>query len=291
MATAPSPELRPPAAMTPTAAPSPAVQWLILAGGLVAAIGWVLLGQHLGGKITIASAGPALTVYYALLFLPLIALALGLGMAGRLRVVRAGTSPLRWAAIGGLLGLGGLATTLAYAWLNGGVLKGPAAGTGTALLLLGLGLTLVQVFAEEVLFRGWLQPALIVRTGAMPGVLLGALLFGAFHLTAGVREPLSLLNLGLGGVWFGLLALRSGGIVASLAAHFCWNALEDLGFGLVPNPGTGELGAVANLDLTGAPLWGATAEGLNASIGTTVVLVALILPLVLSARRTPVPAR
>ena len=165
------------------------------------------------------------------------------------------------------------------ATINGGVVRDTGTSFSAGLVLLGVVLTLLQVSTEELLFRGWLQPALIERIGVPLGIVLGAALFAAFHLPSGVRAPLSLVNLMLGGVWFGLLAQRSGGLVAPIAAHFVWNAVEDLGFGLVPNPGTGALGSWINLDLTGLPLWGAQAEGLNASMGTTAVLTALIVPL------------
>ena len=83
----------------------------------------------------------------------------------------------------------------------------------------------------------------------------------------------------LGGLWFGLLAVRSGGILAPMAAHFAWNASESIGFGLDPNPGVDDLGALANYDLVGLPIWGGSPEGLNASIAMTLVLAALVIPL------------
>lgn len=264
---------------------SPAIAWLLLVTGIAAAMGWVLIGQRIGDVITIADIGAALSLYYAELFLPLIGFALLLGMVGHQRVCRAGETPVRWMAIGTATGFGGLILTVAYAWLNGGLTRNPSDGIGIGLLLLGIALTLFQVFAEEILFRGWLQPALIDRIGVPASILLGAALFASFHLAGGGRAPLSLLNLALGGVWFGLLALRSGGILASIAAHFTWNVVEDLCLGLTPNPGTGPLGALTDLNLMGTSLWGSNEEGLNASIGTAIVLVALILPLLRETAR------
>ena len=269
---------------------SPAFAWLVLAAGIAAAIGWVLFGQRIGDSITIADIGTAMSVYYAVLFLPVIVIALIFGKLGRQSAWRAGQAPFRWMAIGAMTGIGGLSVAIGYAWLNGGLVRSPSNGIGFGLLLLGIALTLFQVFAEEILFRGWLQPALIDRIGVPFGIVLGALLFAAFHLTAGVRAPLSLLNLALGGIWFGLLAQRSGGILAALAAHFAWNVVEDIGLGLTPNPGAGPLGGMIDLDLTGATLWGANADGLNASIGTTLVLIALILPLLGRSAAAKVPA-
>jgi membrane protease YdiL (CAAX protease family) len=214
-----------------------------------------------------------------LLFLPLIALAILLGVIGHRNVIRIGDHPLRWLGLGVALGLAGLGLTLGLSWLNGTLGWGQGARVAAGALLLGSSLTLIQVAAEEVLFRGWLQPALVERIGPVAGVLTGAALFAAFHLTAGAMGPLALANIMLGGVWFGLLAWRSGGIVAPLAAHFAWNLVEDMALGLTPNPGAGPLGSLLDLDLTGGAWWGAQTDGLNASLGTTAVLLALIVPL------------
>ncbi|WP_420382715.1 CPBP family intramembrane glutamic endopeptidase [Novosphingobium sp.] len=255
-----------------------AFPWLILAGGLTAAIGWVLFGQKLGDTIVIVDPGAAMAVYYLLLFLPLIALALLLGIVGGQNVIRIGRDAGRWAGAGVALGLIGLMLTLGLSWLNGSVAWGSVARAGVGGLVLGSGLTLIQVAAEEILFRGWLQPALIARIGPPAGIAVGAVLFAAFHLTAAAMGPVALVNITLAGIWFGVLALRSGGVLAPLAAHFAWNVTEDIVLGMTPNPGTGPLGSLLDLDLVGGPWWGAQADGLNSSIGTTVVLIALVVP-------------
>ena len=243
-----------------------------------AAIGWVLFGQKLGETIVIVDPGAAMAVYYLLLFLPLIALALLLGIVGGQNVIRIGHDAGRWAGAGVALGLIGLILTLGLSWLNGSVAWGSTARAGVGWLVLGFGLTLIQVAAEEILFRGWLQPALIARIGPPAGIAVGAVLFAAFHLTAAAMGPVALINITLGGVWFGVLAFRSGGVLAPLAAHFAWNVTEDIVLGMTPNPGTGPLGSLFDLDLVGGPWWGAQADGLNSSIGTTVVLIALVVP-------------
>ncbi len=270
-----------------TVAPSVLLGWITLGVGLVGSALWVWFAQGLGDTISIESIGMAMSVYYALLFVPLVAIAFLLGMVEHRRVWRGGEAWLRRLVTGSLLGLGGLGITIAFAAINGGLVRGEGGGIGFGLLLLGSGLTLFQVFSEELLFRGWLQPSLVTKLGPVAGIGFGALLFAAFHLSAGVRAPVSLINLALGGVWFGLLAFRSGGLVAPLAAHFAWNVVEDLGFGLTPNPGSGPLGSVLDLDLAGLPIWGGQEEALNASIGTTIVLLALIISLLGARSKFP----
>lgn len=254
--------------------------WAVLATGIAVSIAWVLFGQKLGETIIVEEIGTAMSLYYALLFVPLVIFAFLLGYLGHIRVARLGLAPGRWASASFVMGTGGLLATIGYAWLNGGLVQGGEPSSALSFILLAAVLTVLQVGTEELLFRGWLQPALVARFGALVGIGLGAVVFAGFHLSSGVRAPLSLLNLLLGGVWFGLLAWRSQGLVAPFVAHFSWNAIEDLGFGLVPNPGTGPLGSLMDKDIAGALLWGAHEEGLNASIGTTLVLLALILPLV-----------
>lgn len=271
---------------------SAALNWIKLLAGLAATLGWVRLGQGLGATITVENPAIATAIYYALLFVPLIVLAALLGYLDHRPAFSVGASPGRWTVIGLAAGIAGLFVTVAFAGLNGQLVAGEAARFAAGSILLGVALTLLQVGAEEMLFRGWLQPALIQRSGPLAGVVLGAAVFAAYHWVADVAHaPLSLINLMLGGVWFGLLALRSGGLLAPIAAHLGWNALEDYGLGLVPNPGHGDLGFLADYDLLGSPLWGGHAEGLNASIGTTAVLIALILPLLRASGRPAVSAK
>jgi membrane protease YdiL (CAAX protease family) len=238
----------------------------------------------LSGRLALGSLVPAITVFYLLLFGPLIVVALVLGAIERRPVLRRGRRCWWWIAIGLASGLGGLAVAAAYAWLHGTLVPGDPVAVAGRYIALGVALTLFQVAAEEVMFRGWLYPALAERTGQAGGIVLSSLAFAAFHLVGGAEAAMSLANIMLGGVWFALLAWRSGGLLAPIAAHFGWNIAEDLGLGLVPNPGVGELGALRNYDLTGPALWGGSAEGLNASVVMTIVIVALIVPLAWSRR-------
>jgi membrane protease YdiL (CAAX protease family) len=264
--------------------------WLAVLVGIAAGAGWVPAAQKLSERITVSDTGPATALFYLLVFGPLIVMSVILGLLSRQPVLRGGTRPVLWTLAG--LGCGTIAilSTTGFAWLSGSLR--PALQPVTAvpgLIALGIALTVLQAGAEEVLFRGWLQPALIARIGVPAGVLASAVVFAAFHAISATSNPISLANLLLGGLWFGLFALRSGGILAPLAAHFAYNVIEDCGLGLVPNPGVGPLGALHDLDLVGSPLWGSGPEGLNASLGLTAALVAMILPLLAPPLPRPAP--
>jgi membrane protease YdiL (CAAX protease family) len=128
-----------------------------------------------------------------------------------------------------------------------------------------------QSTAEEVFFRGWLQPLLCARWGPWFGLATTAALFGALHLIAGVHGPLAVANVFLAGLLFGLLALRSGGILAPLAAHFAWNWTESGLLGLAPAP----MDSLFHLRLGGAALWSGGADAMDGSLGPTLVLLVL----------------
>lgn len=264
--------------------------WAIIIIGLIVALFAVAepVRDAISESITVDSVITGNVLFYAVLFVPLILLSLLLGLLGRHRVLRAGDSPLRWVLGGLLIGAGGLATCVLYVWLNESLRRVPIDALAQNHLILGTAIVLLGVAAEELLFRGWLLSALQDMLGSSWAVLLSAIAFSGFHWWAGgaAADVVSLANLLLGGMWFGLLAVRSGGILAPMAAHFAWNASESIVFGLDPNPGVDELGALTNYDLVGLPMWGGSGEGLNASIAMTFVLAALVVPLLPSLARS-----
>ncbi|WP_315760683.1 CPBP family glutamic-type intramembrane protease [Sphingomonas sp. Y38-1Y] len=187
------------------------------------------------------------------------------------------------AGLGAALGLAGLASAVAFVSIAG-TLTG---GGGASLALVGIVAVAVQVLGEEAFFRGWLQPVLAKGWGLAAAIGVGAAAFAGLHLLGGARTPLTLFNLLLGGLWFGLLAARGGGIAASTLAHLVWNAGEQLVLGLDPNPGLGGFGAIRDFDLVGAGVWGGSEEGLNASLAMTFALLAIVVPLAIDAFRRP----
>jgi membrane protease YdiL (CAAX protease family) len=146
--------------------------------------------------------------------------------------------------------------------------------------LLGSLIFLVRVGSEEVLLRGLLQPVLARAWGPAAGIMVSAAVFTLIHVAGGWRDPVSLANITLAGIWFGLLAYRTGGILAPTLAHFGWNWTEEMLFGATPNPGIGAFGSAIDVDLVGPAIWGGSVDGLNASLVTCLVLALIILPLV-----------
>ncbi len=226
------------------------------------------------------------------LFGCLIAAAFIWGLVSKRSVVPAGRMPLMMAGIGFAMGLFGLLITTGDAALAGSV-HWTLSYAKPQILLLALGtlLTFYQSAAEELFFRGWIQPVLVRGWGPWVGLLVTSVMFAGLHVFAGITAPLSLLNVFLAGLMFGLLAYRTDGLVAPVLAHFAWNWAEGILLGLYPNPGVDVWTAVWNLDMVGSPLWGGSAEGLNASLGESFVLVALCVPLAWPLFRRPAVAQ
>lgn len=268
---------------------------------LVAAVlfcaGFVFFGPGLAqGLIPLLPAGQAEnyalieTLFVAVIFGGMIIVALIAGRLMQVNALRMGARPLLALAVGAAIGAAGLLAATGYAALSGALAEGQGGSAGVVMILWGLAIIGVQAGAEEIYFRGWLQPVLQRAWGGAIAVLLTAIAFAGLHIMGGARAPISLLNLFLGGVMFGLLALKGGGIAAALGAHIAWNATEQLAVGLDPNPGTGSFGAAIDYELVGRALWGGSDEGLNASIAMTIALLAIVVPLVMIVRRTPAPA-
>ncbi|MNQ66989.1 CAAX amino terminal protease self- immunity [compost metagenome] len=79
---------------------------------------------------------------------------------------------------------------------------------------------LVTVLAEELVFRGLLQPALVSRLGARNGILLTAALFGVVHLPF---SPLFAVLAALAGLGYGLAFHYSGRLSVAVALHLSVN--------------------------------------------------------------------
>lgn len=234
---------------------------------------WIL--QPLASRMS--EAGFA-TVTSILLYGAFAAAGLAAGYVQQQKVLRAGGRPWLGASLGAAIGISGLILTSAIVRLAGG-LELVASVRGSILsLLLGTAVVLFQSAGEEVYLRGWLQPVLMRRLPDFAAISISATVFTMLHVFGGWREPMSLINLWLGGILFGLLAVRSGGIAVPVLAHFGWNWAEQILLGLDTNPGVGPFGSFLDLELHGNSLWTNSVEGLNSTLAMAFVLVALILP-------------
>jgi membrane protease YdiL (CAAX protease family) len=185
------------------------------------------------------------------------------------RRIRGSTRAL---AVGLVIGSGGYLAAVGVATLAGAI-AAPVAMARPPLgpVVLGAAVVALQAISEEAFFRGWLQPVLCGDWGPWPGLLSSSMLFAALHIIAGAHGAVAVVTFFLGGLLFGLLALRTGGLVAPAAAHFAWNWTESGALGLSADP----TGSLISLKFAGPALWNGGPDAMNGSLASILVLLAL----------------
>lgn len=270
--------------------------YLVLGAALLLGVIILLAMPMAAEPLAMALGGPdgpsaplAEGVFTLAIFLVMIGAGLVGGRLSGVNALQLGRDPGRQIGLGLLIGLGGVLLALAHGYAANILGTGPASSPAISLFLIGTLLVIIQISAEEIFFRGWLQRVLTDSWGAVPGIGATSLSFAALHLMGGAMHPVSFVNLTLGGILFGTLAYRSGGIASALGAHFAWNWSEAMVVGLFPNPGSGSFGTLIDLELAGSGWWGGSEEGLNASLGMTAVLLALLVLVIAPGRPAPRP--
>ncbi|MCX0276529.1 CPBP family intramembrane metalloprotease [Nocardia zapadnayensis] len=129
-------------------------------------------------------------------------------------------------------------------------------------VVLGSFVNTVPAAGEEIGWRGYLQPALTARLGLVPGLVLGGVLWGAWH------APVLLLGYNFGlydlrgvglmciacvllRVWLGWLRGVSGSVWPAALAHGAFNAAAGLPFLFLPAAGEFDVIRAGPLGLSG----------------------------------------
>ena len=80
---------------------------------------------------------------------------------------------------------------------------------------------------EELLFRGYLFQTMVEGTGKIIAVVTFALFFGYAHWRNPNVTALSLINVGLAGVWLSIAYFKTRTLWFPIALHFSWNFLQN----------------------------------------------------------------
>jgi uncharacterized protein len=183
-----------------------------------------------------------------------------------------------WLAIGGML-MGGsmfmIATALAF---NVGSIKFVEPHLGQSLvipLITLLGWTL-QAASEEYLFRGWLLQRLSSKLSVTWAIVWSALIFSLVHGVNPDTTLIAYINLWLAGVWFALLAIRSGSIVLPTFAHLGWNWIEGSGLGLWSKGDEPVGGSIMQLAFNAPGLLTGPGNGMNDGLALGIALLIFI---------------
>ncbi|HWQ53249.1 MAG TPA: type II CAAX endopeptidase family protein [Bryobacteraceae bacterium] len=94
-----------------------------------------------------------------------------------------------------------------------------------AVLLVAIFGTTLGPLAEELVFRGFMQPLFVKSLGAVPGILLAAVPFGLLHLQQYGWSWRHGLLITLAGAGFGWMRHRTGSTRAATAMHMAYNCM------------------------------------------------------------------
>lgn len=178
-------------------------------------------------------------------------------------------SSLLWGAVTGALIV---LAAVVFAYCFGAVtLTGTGRGSVLSAVLIVLGF-IVQAFAEELFFRGYLMISISRVRPLSVGVLISALFFALFHRTSAAISPLGLLNLFLLGLVLALFAVRCGNLFGSVALHAVYLIFEGVLLGS-PVDGQAMPAAFAALSFTeGNAFLHGGAYGLGGGLAVTFAL-------------------
>jgi membrane protease YdiL (CAAX protease family) len=195
---------------------------------------------------------------------------------------RAFLSYIRGFALG-LLFMGAVVGVMAA---GGGVTVQTDGTQPTGYAALGTVLILVLAFVvqggtEEVITRGWFMQVLGARYRPWIGVVVSSVLFSALHAAT---QPVAIINLLLFGLFMSFYYLREGSLWGICGWHSAWNWSMMHGLGLTVSGQEPTDGVLFDLQTTGNPLWTGGAYGPEASLITTVVLLAGIAYIVMIHR-------
>lgn len=130
----------------------------------------------------------------------------------------------------------GLGTAIAVAFLAAAIKTPMTENAMTQLLKDRTSLILVSIFgvsvgplAEELIFRGFLQPLLVRSLGAAAGVIITAIPFGMMHYWQYGRSWRHVILIAAAGGMFGWVRHATGSTKASTIMHAAYNAVLFLG--------------------------------------------------------------
>jgi membrane protease YdiL (CAAX protease family) len=96
----------------------------------------------------------------------------------------------------------------------------------TALIVIAIFATTVAPVAEELAFRGFLQPLLVRNLGAIGGIALTSAFFGGLHYSEYGDSWRSALLVAVAGAAFGCMRQLTGSTLASAIMHASFNGLQ-----------------------------------------------------------------
>lgn len=135
---------------------------------------------------------------------------------------RTGVAFGRGVALGGIMSVVAIVLAVVLDGAHVSLTSDGTAWAGIALpLILGL---ILAALAEELAFRGYPLTRLAHAVGAIPAMLIFAVLFGLAHVRNPHATAFSVVNIALAAIWLSIALFSQGGMGLAWGAHLGWNA-------------------------------------------------------------------
>lgn len=131
---------------------------------------------------------------------------------------------------------------------------------------------LVQGMSEEVVCRGFLMTTVGSKSGALAGMLLNSLIFGALHLNNSGVTVFSLANIVLFGLFMSIVVLKLNSLWAACALHSIWNFVQGNFYGVLVSGIDAGPSVFRFTGTQGMELWNGGSFGMEGGAATTIVL-------------------
>ena len=125
-------------------------------------------------------------------------------------------------------------------------------------------------FSEEIMTRGYIMTALKTTRNKYIVFFTPAVVFALLHLTNPNTSVLGLINIGLIGLLFAYMMIRTGKLWLPIGYHITWNFFQGSIFGM--NVSGMETDSIINTEFTGANWITGGAFGAEGGIVTTIVI-------------------
>jgi membrane protease YdiL (CAAX protease family) len=143
----------------------------------------------------------------------------------------------------------------------------------TGVLGLSLVLFAVAAFAEELLFRGYAFQTLLQWITFLPAMLVFSLLFAYAHYFNPNVTALSLVNVGLAGMWLSVAYMKTRSLWLPFGLHVSWNFAQTSFYSFPTSGGSFEGQKLSDLIQTGPEWVTGGAFGPEGGVLATVALV------------------
>ncbi len=188
---------------------------------------------------------------------------------------------------GGILGFAAFTAVILIAWLGGAVQPFGAATAPNLfwMMLLSLG-WMIQGFSEEILVHGMLMTSVGTYHKAWTAVAVSAVCFALMHFGNSGFSMLACINLLLYAIVMALYVLRTESLWGAAAFHSVWNWAQGNFFGMQVSGIQISDTTVFHFSQTGDAVWlGGAVFGLEAGLGTTLILIIMLTVLLLFPQR------